>query len=130
MLNNRSKPNPFEERELAISRLGGLEDLYNKHVERFINNYNECDVMLSQLIEENRYDEARVFAHSLKGLASTLGMKDLHSKAKGIEISIKEGRLSDLPMLLSHFKTSLEQVIQSNGDDHSSSWDGTGLSGL
>lgn len=130
MLKRHSIPNPFEERELAISRLGGMEDLYNKHVELFKRNYNECDIMLSQLIEESRYDEARTFVHSLKGLASTLGMKDLHLKAKDIEMSIKEGRFNDLPLLLAHFKTSLKLIIQSNDDDHSSSCDGTVLCGL
>ena len=122
-------PDPFSGKSEAICRLGGLEDLYIKSVKRFQNSYYNSNVVLSGLINQKRYDDAKTFAHSLKGLTATLGMQDLHSCTEAIEYAIKEGRYNDLPLLLQSYDYSLDQVIQSKVD-HSSSCVGTGFSGL
>lgn len=104
-------PNPFSGKSEAICRLGGLENLYIKSVKRFQNSYSDSNVVLSGLINQEKYEEAKNFAHSLKGLTATLGMKDLHSCSEAIEIAIKEGRYNDLPLLLQSYDYSLRQVI-------------------
>ena len=120
---------PFSGKNEAICRLGGLEDLYIKSVKRFQSSYHDSNVVFSGLISQKRYEEAKTFAHSLKGLAATLGMQDLHSCCEAIEYAIKEGRYNDLPSLLMSYENSLYQVIQSKVD-HNSSGVGTGFSGL
>ena len=104
-------PNPFSGKSEAICRLGGLENLYIKSVKRFQNSYSDSNVVLSGLINQEKYEEAKNFAHSLKGLTATLGMKDLRSCSEAIEIAIKEGRYKDLPPLLQSYDYSLRQVI-------------------
>jgi len=122
-------PDPFSGKNEAICRLGGLEDLYIKSVKRFQNSYRNSNTVLSGLVNQKRYEEAKAYAHSLKGLAATLGMQDLHSCTLAIERAIKEGRYNDLPLLLQSYDNALRQVIQSKVD-HSSSCVGTGFSGL
>ncbi len=103
---------PLAGRNEAICRLGGLEDLYVKSVKRFQSNYHDSAAVLSGLIDQQKYEEAKIFAHSLKGLTATLGMQDLHSCSEAIEHAIKEGRYSDLPVLLRFYDNSLNRVIQ------------------
>ena len=120
---------PFSGKNEAICRLGGLEDLYIRSVKRFQDSYSNSNAMLSGLIKQKRYEEAKAFAHSLKGLTATLGMQDLRSCSEAIEYAIKEGRYNDLPLLLQSYEYSLSRVVQCK-IDHSSSSVGTGFSGL
>ena len=120
---------PFSGRNEAICRLGGLEDLYIKSVKSFQANYQDSHAVLSGLVNQKRYEEARIYAHSLKGLAATLGMQNLSLCCQSIENAIIGGNYNELPYLLRSYEISLFQVIQSKVD-HNSSCVGTGLSGL
>src|SRR5690606_7601064 len=120
MLTETFAPDPFSGRYEAICRLGGLEDLYIKSVKRFQANYQDSHIVLSGLINQKRFEEAKTYAHSLKGLAATLGMQNLSSCCQAIESAIKEGNFSELPSLLRSYENDLFQVIQSKVD-HSSS---------
>lgn len=112
---------PFAGKEAALMRLGGMEELYIKYLKKFKAGYGDSDEVLNNLIEVEKYDEAKIFVHSIKGLAATLGLDLLSIRSKTIEAAISEGRYSDLPLLVCHFKDSLQQVIQSNVDQSSSS---------
>jgi len=81
-------PDPFSGRNEAICRLGGLEDLYIKSVKSFQANYQDSHAVLSGLVNQKRYEEARIYAHSLKGLAATLGMQNLSLCCQSIENAI------------------------------------------
>jgi HPt (histidine-containing phosphotransfer) domain-containing protein len=129
MLTETFAPDPFSGRNEAICRLGGLEDLYIKSVKRFQTNYQDSHAVLSGLVNQKRYEEAKAYTHSLKGLAATLGMQNFCSCCQAIELAIKEGHYGDLPYLLRSYENCLFQVIQSRVD-HSSSCVGTGFSGL
>ncbi|HZK02044.1 MAG TPA: Hpt domain-containing protein [Anaerovoracaceae bacterium] len=118
-----------QDRSEAIARLGGNENLYNKYIKRFQIGYSDSDKLLYHLIEMKRYEEAQIFAHSIKGLAATLGLKDLQARSESIETAIKKGRYADLPLLLCYFEYALSKIIQSK-TDQSFSDEGTGLSGL
>ncbi|GAB1475916.1 hypothetical protein MASR2M70_07480 [Bacillota bacterium] len=120
---------PFSGRNQAISRLGGLEDLYIKYVERFQSNYSNSAAELHRLINIENYEEAKILVHSVKGLAATLGMEDLQACAGSIESAIAEGRFIDLPSLFHYYERALIQILQSD-IDQSSSGAGTVFSGL
>jgi HPt (histidine-containing phosphotransfer) domain-containing protein len=115
------RQDPFSGKDEAISRLGGLENLYYKYVKRFQISYSDSDEVLLHLIEMKRYDEARIFVHSLKGLTATLGMKELQQRSASIESAILEDRFDDLPLLICYFGNSLSRVIQSKIFQSSSS---------
>ncbi len=120
---------PFSGRNEAICRLGGLEDLYNKSIERFRENYIGSGETLSTFFHQRQYEHLKVFSHSVKGLAATLGMDDLCSCCQRIEQTITEGRYNDLPYLIKSYNYALSQVIHSR-TCQSSSAPGTGFSGL
>jgi HPt (histidine-containing phosphotransfer) domain-containing protein len=94
----------------AIHNLGGMEAIYLKYVERFHENYHDSFQKLCQHLSIMEYEEAERLAHSIRGLAATLGMRELQIQAEALEFTIKEGRYRDLPPLLNAFQSALDQA--------------------
>ena len=104
--------------------LGAMEALYLKHVARFHVNYRDSFQQLCKYLSVMEYDEALRLVHTIKGLAATLGMRNLQFNAEALELTIKEGRYCDLPPLLLEFQTALRTSTQS-ANLQSSSFVGT-----
>lgn len=102
---------PFAGREEAIKNLGGLEPIYYKHVEKFKTNYANSLVQITTLLTEKNYEEARRFAHSIKGLGGTLGMLGLMDASAELEKAILKGEDYDLKTELENFDRELKCVI-------------------
>lgn len=101
---NTNSKYPFAGKEEAIHNIGGMENIYYKHVEKFQQNYcNSTDEIEEFLVTDNQ-EEAKRLAHSVKGLAGTLGMTNLHKAATILDknISTKSTQIN----------TSLEQYRQ------------------
>lgn len=102
---------PFSGKEKAIQNLGGLVDVYEKSVARFRTNYQNASNELEQLIQSGKLEEATRFAHSIKGLAGTLGMDPLYRCSAVIEEKLRSGDYRNLIADLEQFETLLAQVI-------------------
>ena len=105
------KEDPFAGRTEAIKNLGGLEPIYNKHVQKFKTNYHNNAEHIRELLAEDDYDAARRMAHSIKGLGGTLGMLGLQSAAGALEKAILKGSSYDLSVELEDFDEELAAVI-------------------
>lgn len=81
----------------AMALLGDNEDLYITVLQRFYDNYRNVPDQLTTLSIITDKEELQRTAHTIKGLAATIGAVDLHIKAKATEYAIREGRE---PMLL------------------------------
>lgn len=112
---------PFSGRVDAIHNMGGLETVYQKHVAQFQLNYQDSYQRLCFLINSMEFETAFRLAHSIKGLASTLGMSELQIRAQSLESAIKEDRIHDLPSTLLSYKTALDKVLYSDKSHSSSS---------
>jgi two-component system sensor histidine kinase/response regulator len=75
--------------EAAIRRLGGKPDLYARLVRRFV---EEADIAakLTGQLDRNSREEATRTAHSINGVASTLGAKALQRAAAEAERSLRQ----------------------------------------
>lgn len=69
----------------AIQNLGGLESLYNKYLAKFRSGYSDAADEIAAAIKSNNPDEAHRLAHSVKGLAATLGLLPLSEAALKLE---------------------------------------------
>ena len=117
--------NPFRDRAAAIENLGGMVNLYEKHLGRFRENYEGAEGEIRRLLEVGDREEAHRLAHSIKGLAGTLGLPYLQSAASELEEYLKKtlnGQISpsemktpdsNLNQLLEQFGHRMEQVCQS-----------------
>jgi len=115
------KADPFFGRGEAIRNMGGMETLYNKHVDRFKDNYCDSFKNICRYLNYMEYDKALQLTHSIRGLASTLGMSELQCRAEKLENAINEGRYRDLPPLLINFQSALDNVLYSTCFQSSSS---------
>lgn len=102
---------PFSGKDEAIRNMGGMRSIYDKHVQKFKDNYVKSTEHISTLLEEKNYDEARRLAHSIKGLSGTLGMLDLMESSAELEKAILKGEAYDLRVELENFDQDLTAVI-------------------
>lgn len=110
--NNFKELKMKKERALAIKRLGGMESLYEKHLAKFKSQYLEAPAILMDFITSGQYEEAHRYAHSIKGLAGTLGLIDIQEKAAELESTIKNREANKIAAGLQAFKPVIEQVCK------------------
>lgn len=102
---------PFSGRALAIENLGGMEDLYEKHLKKFKINYSNLPDQLEKLLEEDNRKEMLRLVHSVKGLAGTLGLPYLQKISGTLEDALLANQ-QDIRSLLDAFAKKLTEVCQ------------------
>lgn len=110
---NEDASGPFAGKATAIHNLGGMDSIYYKHVAKFKANYPQTPSQIASLLESGEHDEAKRHAHSVKGLAGTLGMLTLQKAAASLEKRISEGDKKRFPSALEEFRLALDEVIRS-----------------
>ena len=103
---------PFS-REESIRNLGGMVWLYEKHLLKFKTLYANSAEEIRSDLQTGRIEDARLLAHSVKGLAGTLGLDSLYIASSYLERSIinEELRLGER---LLYYETCLNEVIKSS----------------
>ncbi len=82
----------------AIERLGGLRALWLKLARRYLDSAPAAQE-IAQALDAGEVDVARRTAHTLKGVAATLGALNLSAQAASVEQALAAGRLADLAPL-------------------------------
>lgn len=103
--------NPCEGKEEAIENLGNSPQLYEKHLERFKNSYENTTSVIEEHLSSGHRDEAKRLSHSVKGLAATLGLTYLAQSAADLEDAIDSGK-ENLTSEVGRFQDKLTQVLQ------------------
>jgi HPt (histidine-containing phosphotransfer) domain-containing protein len=94
--------------EEGLKRVVNNQKLYVKLLAKF-KDETGLDELLGD-IDGGRLEDARVKAHTLKGVSANLSLKQLFLKVQELEAQIKEGR-SD-PALVETVKTVFSQTLQ------------------
>jgi HPt (histidine-containing phosphotransfer) domain-containing protein len=76
---------------LAVRRLGGRESLVLDVLHGMLRQYGDAPEALRAHLAAGRADDARLAAHTLKGLAATAGCMRLSAVARDIELAMKGG---------------------------------------
>lgn len=105
------KENPFSGREKAIAYMGGNTALYEKHLNKFQVKYAVADQEMELLLSSGELEDAEILAHSIKGLAGTLGLTPLYDAAAGLEQTLKQNA-GDLTEALLCFKEKLHDAVR------------------
>lgn len=111
--NNDDFQNPFAGKQEAIKNLGGLETAYYKHVDKFQKNYKNSAKEIRDFLADENYEKAKRLAHSIKGLAGTLGMSGLHKAATVLDKNISEQSV-ETETSLKKYESELEAVVAAN----------------
>lgn len=97
--------------ETALAHLGGSKVLYDTLICGFYNQYNHVDEDIKKLLETGNQEDARLLAHSIKGLSGNLGATELVEKSKILEAAIE----MDIDTKASHlkdFSKALKEVLE------------------
>lgn len=106
--------NPYAGKADAIENLGNNSALYEKHLAKFKRNYaNTCDELEHYLASDDR-EGAKRLAHSVKGLAATLGLTYLARSAEVLETEIGNHTKEDFTPELTVFRDKLSQITDRN----------------
>lgn len=85
------------------------ERLYEKYLFRFLEEPTFPE--LFKAIEEDRREDARRAAHSLKGIAATLGFTSLNTSVKAQEFEFKNGRWEEGNQYTDELKKEYARII-------------------
>jgi len=74
----------------GLRRAGNNQKLYRQMLAMFANDYADCDQTFAHCFATAQWAEAERLAHTLKGLACTLGAKEVQVPAGDLEAACKE----------------------------------------
>ncbi|MBB5016834.1 PAS domain S-box-containing protein [Chitinivorax tropicus] len=97
----------------ALQRLGGKVAFLRRMLNRFRTGYPDAAHRLRELSDSVQYDEARRYAHSLKGLAGTLGATQVAELASMIEPKMAQHSSDGMDQLLIDLAAELDVVLNS-----------------
>ncbi|MCG8616796.1 MAG: response regulator, partial [Desulfobacterales bacterium] len=95
--------------EEGIRRVGGNRGLYQKLLQDFYQDHHDDNRAIQGALGNGDSEEARRLAHTVKGIAGSIGAAGLQKNAAALETAIKQGEISDV--LLDAFGTSLSAVM-------------------
>ncbi|NMF91272.1 PAS domain-containing hybrid sensor histidine kinase/response regulator [Aromatoleum petrolei] len=87
---------PQEELDEALARIGGDVALYRELAALFIEQYRDASAQLQQHLEEGKLEQLGLMAHTLKGVAASLGLRPLRAHAVRLEKMIRAGETDRL----------------------------------
>lgn len=97
--------------DAGLRRCGGQVRLYRQMLSGFVRDYTDACLQLRRLVLEHQWQEAERLAHTVKGLAATLGAGSLHELFRHIERSCKELEHETLTSSLDELEKSLPAMI-------------------
>ena len=75
----------------GLKRLLGNKRSYRRILVKFRQDFQNADESIRDLINEEKYDEAEILAHSIKGAGANIGAEGLQATAGALEKWIKDG---------------------------------------
>lgn len=96
----------------GVAKIGGKEKLYRSLLTQFVFEYETAVTELGKHLESGNIEDARVLAHTIKGVSGNLSMMELHKASETLERAIKEQGKDAPPEVLAEFAEKLDTVIQ------------------
>jgi len=97
--------------EAALARLGGNQTLYHRLLNMFCEENAQTAQKIRQAWLTGQSDEARRLAHTIKGLAGTIGATALANAAKALETSIAQNQTALVEQYIEQTEACLTELI-------------------
>ena len=97
--------------EAGLTRVGGNRRLYRDLLTKFATEYAESPRQVLTLLDTEDWDSARRVAHTVKGVAGSIGAEGLESVAAELEAALKERDTDSIPEKLDVFGRELDGLI-------------------
>ena len=100
----------------GLRRCGGQDDLYRRLLNGFVRDYADLPATLQKLFQEQRWLDAERQAHTVKGLAGTLGAERISAICKTIEHGCKNADGSVVQAALAELSEQLPALLDALTD--------------
>lgn len=80
---------PGIDNQTGLTMTGGKPDFFLKMLNKFANSYTNAPAEITKMLADGDFESAVIKAHSIKGVADTLGAKGLHALAGDLESALK-----------------------------------------
>lgn len=80
---------PGIDNQTGLTMTGGKPEFFLKMLGKFANSYANAAEDITQMLTDSDFESAVIKAHSIKGVAGTLGAKQLHAIAGDLEAALK-----------------------------------------
>lgn len=95
----------------SVRRIGGNVDLYYSLLDKFRKNQSGVVLKIREALAANEQETAERLAHTLRGIAGTLGAESLQTRAEQLENNFKNGAFGNTEPLLSQIEQELKDLI-------------------
>jgi len=102
--------------EKGIHHVGGNYENYCKTLTRFAQDYSDVVPRMDSLLQSRQLHEAMVLAHTIKGVAGTIGAESVQSAAGVLESGLRQGTVPS-QSALQMFQDSLARVLVGIGSE-------------
>lgn len=96
----------------GLSRVGGNKSLYLKLLLDFASGYQPYAANIRKAISENKIEEARRLAHTLKGVAGNISANEIFILSEQLEKALIPAKPEDCTALLDALDTALKSVVE------------------
>ncbi|RQD66750.1 MAG: PAS domain S-box protein [Desulfonatronovibrio sp. MSAO_Bac4] len=105
----------------ALKRTNDKTDLLIRMLANFVRDYENTSEQMKELFQAEKYKEAGIVVHTLKGMAATLEAEEITSAAQNLENALADNKMENLESLLDTLTKELlpavnaaRSVVQSN----------------
>jgi PAS domain S-box-containing protein len=98
--------------ENALRRIGGNKKLYNKILNKFIDNQKDSPKKVHELLLSENYEDAEMVAHTTKGVAGNIGHLKIQEIASKLEMALRDKNSKDSKTYLLSFENSIQHFIK------------------
>lgn len=96
---------------IGLRSVSGNKKLYRKLLMDFYRSHSQDVENIRTSIEAEHFEDASRIAHTLKGLAGSLGAQDLHLVAKELDVAFKQQNVSAYETLLNSLERTAKEVF-------------------
>jgi len=95
----------------ALTAMSGDSSLLNETLQDFVDYYADAGDKIGMAISEQRYHDAEIVAHTLKGLGATFAAAELNRSAEALEKSLRDRAVDQLDDQLTELKVVIDQML-------------------
>jgi CheY-like chemotaxis protein len=97
--------------ESGLQRVGGNPKLFKKLLGEFFIDHGKDVIAIRSALEQGDNDTALRLAHTIKGVAATIGAGELNTRAKDVESAIKRNELDNINELVDQLALVMTPVL-------------------
>ncbi|PKI16148.1 diguanylate cyclase [Colwellia sp. 12G3] len=98
--------------DVGVSNVLGDEDLFKEILVMFYQDHHLDGDKLQSAIQEQDIDSVKHIAHTLKGVACSVGAMDLFEVTKALDIAVNDDKQEDFTRLFSQLSPEINRVMQ------------------